>query len=125
MIRRYAKEALRGCPWDCGLCPSHLQHTCYANLKLTNRCNLDCPVCYMRANEGSVTEPSLAELVDMLMFLKSCEAEPPALQISGGEPTIREDLVTIVEKAYACGLAVLCPEPPALSVVSVGLSNEG
>ena len=35
-----------GCPYDCGLCPSHEQHSCLTLIELTDHCNLDCPICY-------------------------------------------------------------------------------
>jgi hypothetical protein len=38
------------CPTDCGLCTLHTSHTALANLDLTNRCNLTCPVCFANAN---------------------------------------------------------------------------
>ena len=38
------------CPDDCGLCNLHTSHTGLANVDLTNRCNLTCPVCFANAN---------------------------------------------------------------------------
>ena len=35
-----------GCPYDCGLCPDHEQHSCLALIEVTDACNLRCPVCY-------------------------------------------------------------------------------
>ena len=35
-----------GCPYDCGLCPDHEQHSCLALIEVTDACNLKCPVCY-------------------------------------------------------------------------------
>jgi prolipoprotein diacylglyceryltransferase len=35
-----------GCPYDCGLCPDHEQHSCLSLLEITDVCNLNCPVCY-------------------------------------------------------------------------------
>ena len=35
-----------GCPYDCGLCPDHEQHSCLTLLEVTDACNLRCPVCY-------------------------------------------------------------------------------
>src|SRR4051794_10844108 len=34
-----------GCPYDCGLCPDHEQHSCLALIEITEHCNLTCPVC--------------------------------------------------------------------------------
>ena len=46
------------CPDDCGLCNLHTSHTGLANVDLTNRCNLTCPVCFANANAaGYVYEP--------------------------------------------------------------------
>ena len=39
-------EIQDGCPWDCGLCPSHEQHTCLAVIDVTERCNLSCNYCF-------------------------------------------------------------------------------
>src|SRR5262245_52131764 len=35
-----------GCPYDCGLCPDHEQHTCLALIDVNEACNLACPVCF-------------------------------------------------------------------------------
>ena len=29
-----------GCPYDCGLCPSHEQHSCLTLIEVTDHCNL-------------------------------------------------------------------------------------
>ena len=43
-----------GCPYDCGLCPVHAQHTCHGLLELTMRCNLSCPLCYASSGQGEL-----------------------------------------------------------------------
>jgi uncharacterized radical SAM superfamily Fe-S cluster-containing enzyme len=103
LIRNYATEASRGCPLDCGLCPEHRQHTCFALVEVTNRCNLRCPVCYASANEATAEEPSLAELEDRFRFILSSEKDPPTLQLTGGEPTVRPDFPEIVKTARKLG----------------------
>ena len=35
-----------GCPYDCGLCPDHEQHSCLTLVEICDACNLTCPVCY-------------------------------------------------------------------------------
>ena len=35
-----------GCPYDCGLCADHQQHSCLSLIEITDRCNLECPICY-------------------------------------------------------------------------------
>lgn len=90
-----------GCPQDCGLCDAHKSHTCLGNIDLTNRCNLNCSFCFAHAQaRGYVYEPSFEEVVDMLKLLREEKpVETPAVQFSGGEPTLREDLLEIIEKA--------------------------
>ena len=78
------------CPDQCGLCSIHTSHTVLANVDLTNRCNLTCPVCFANANAaGYLYEPDLEHVRKMLGALR---AERPAagrvVQFSGGEPTI-------------------------------------
>lgn len=86
----------RGCPFDCGLCAAHGQHTCTALIEITSRCNLCCPVCFADAGEGQVDpEPSLAQ-IGMLYDRVLAGSGPSNIQLSGGEPTMREDLAEIV-----------------------------
>ena len=85
----------KGCPYDCGLCQEHQRKGCCVLLELTNRCNLRCPVCFASAGENPVKEPSLADIgrqFDMLM----AHGGPFNIQLSGGEPTIRDDLPEII-----------------------------
>ncbi len=98
-------ETKLDCPYDCGICPQHKSHTALAIIDITNRCNLTCPVCFANAAAaGYVYEPSKEEIVGMLENLRSNDpVPPPALQFSGGEPTIRQDLFDLVRKAKELG----------------------
>ncbi|MBQ7585189.1 MAG: radical SAM protein [Desulfovibrionaceae bacterium] len=87
-----------GCPFDCGLCSEHTQHTCTALLEVTLDCNLNCPVCYAGAGKAQTYNPSLSQLEEQLEALQR-QAGACNLQISGGEPTVREDLAEIVKLA--------------------------
>ena len=93
------------CPASCGLCDHHHSQTLLANIDLTNRCNLDCDFCFANARAcGFVYEPSFDDVVRMLDLLRSEKPVPaPAVQFSGGEPTMREDLVEIIQKAKEMG----------------------
>ena len=103
LVKEFATQDLGNCPLDCGLCPAHLQHTCAALLEVTNRCNLNCPVCYMDANNGPSVIPSLDILRGRLELLVRSETTPPALNITGGEPTTRRDVADIVSLAHSMG----------------------
>ncbi|MEI7857044.1 MAG: radical SAM protein [Methanomicrobiales archaeon] len=93
------------CPTSCGLCNNHHSQTLLANIDLTNRCNLDCEFCFANARAcGFVYEPDFDEIVKMLTLLRSQKPVPaPAVQFSGGEPTMRKDLSTIIRKAKEIG----------------------
>ncbi|MDH5795414.1 MAG: radical SAM protein, partial [Candidatus Bathyarchaeota archaeon] len=91
-------ETRLGCPYDCGVCPQHRSHTVLSIVDVTNRCNLRCPVCFATAGTtGYVYEPSKDQIKEMFVNLRSNRPVPvDALQFSGGEPTIREDLPELV-----------------------------
>ena len=93
------------CPSSCGLCSNHHSQTLLANIDLTNRCNLDCDFCFANARAcGFVYEPSFEEIVRMMEVLRSEKPVPaPAVQFSGGEPTMRDDLVEIIKTAKEMG----------------------
>lgn len=95
-----------GCPFDCGLCDVHKTPTLLANIDITNRCNLRCPICFANANaSGYVYEPSYKEVVAMLRLLWENEPKPYAVQFSGGEPTIHPDFLKMVKTAREMGFA--------------------
>jgi len=98
-------ETKLGCPYDCGICPEHKSHTGLAIIDITNRCNLKCPICFANAaSAGYVYEPTKEQIFDMIANLRNNKpVPPPALQFSGGEPTIRKDLFELVKKAKELG----------------------
>ena len=95
----------RSCPEDCGICDQHTSHTALGNIDLTNRCNLNCPICFANANAtGRFYEPSREEVRQMLELYRS---EKPVygrmVQFSGGEPTIHPDFFDIIADARELG----------------------
>ena len=100
------KNVLHGkCSDSCGLCSNHRSQTLLANIDLTNRCNLNCSFCFANANAcGFVYEPSYEDIVRMMKVLRDQEPVPVmAVQFSGGEPTLRDDLPRIIRKAKEMG----------------------
>lgn len=99
------KEGGSFCPSHCGLCGEHKSHTGLGNIVLTNRCDLSCWYCFFYAREGEgIYEPSLEQIRDMLRNLK--DRKPigaNVVQLTGGEPTLREDLVGIIRLVKAEG----------------------
>ena len=98
-------KTVKGCPQDCGICPNHRSHTGLAIIDVTNRCNLKCPICFANAAAaGYVYEPTKQQIHEMLQNLRQSSPVPAtALQFSGGEPTIREDLPELIMMAKDLG----------------------
>ncbi len=93
------------CPLNCGLCPLHKTHTALLNIVVTNRCDLSCWYCfYFAERAGYVYEPSIDEIVNMVNALRRQPNIVLAVQLTGGEPTLREDLVNIVRKLRELGV---------------------
>jgi uncharacterized radical SAM superfamily Fe-S cluster-containing enzyme len=92
----------KGCPFDCGLCDEHRQHTCTALIEVTQRCNLRCSFCFASSEKAKAKEPSLEKIE--FWYKRVLEAGGPYnIQISGGEPTVREDLDKIIELGHNLG----------------------
>jgi uncharacterized radical SAM superfamily Fe-S cluster-containing enzyme len=90
-----------GCPYDCGLCTDHEQHSCLSLVEVTDSCNLRCPVCYAGSGPERTEHRSLALIEKMLDAVVRNEGHPDVVQLSGGEPTLHPDFFTIVRMAKA------------------------
>jgi uncharacterized radical SAM superfamily Fe-S cluster-containing enzyme len=88
-----------GCPYDCGLCPDHEQHSCLAIIEINEACNLTCPVCFAGSSQAATKQLDLPTIGRMMDALVASEGEPDLLQLSGGEPTIHPDIVQIIDMA--------------------------
>jgi len=101
-IKNPITEVDHGCPYDCGLCSAHRQHTCTALIEVTSRCNLRCRFCFADAMEGKNKDPKLKQLrfqfESILKVSGKCN-----IQLSGGEPTVRDDLPQIVRMGVELG----------------------
>lgn len=86
-----------GCPFDCGLCPDHEQHSCLAIVEINQACNLACPVCFASATDVHGSHRPLPQIEQMLDALVASEGEPDLVQLSGGEPTLHPDFFAILD----------------------------
>jgi uncharacterized radical SAM superfamily Fe-S cluster-containing enzyme len=99
MPLRFATTMRRGCPWDCGLCTDHMQHSCLTVMEITDRCNLRCPVCYAGSAPDTGGHRTMEEIEHMLDAVVEWEGQPDVLQLSGGEPTLHPQFFEVLAAA--------------------------
>ena len=85
----------------------HKSQSVLTNLLITNRCNLRCSYCFMNAGaSGVVYEPTMDQIRELMVQARN---ERPmgskAIQITGGEPTIRDDIFDIIRMAKEVGFS--------------------
>lgn len=97
--RRFNTAQHYGCPYDCGLCPEHMQHSCLTLVELTDHCNLRCPICYADSGPHRAGFRDLATLERMFDAIVANEGEPDVVQISGGEPTLHPQFFEVLDAA--------------------------
>jgi len=90
------------CPTNCGLCTNHLSHSGLANIIVTNRCDLTCWYCFFYVKKGLegayLYEPSHEQVRAMMKTLKAERPIPGnSIQITGGEPMLRDDLTALIK----------------------------
>ena len=87
------------CPYDCGLCTDHEQHSCLTLVEITDHCNLQCPICYASSGPSRQLYRSIVQVERMLDAVVGNEGQPDIVQISGGEPTLHPDFFRILDLA--------------------------
>ncbi len=89
-------EIKQGCPYDCGLCPEHQQQSCCVLLEVTQRCDLHCPVCFADSGNDRSSDLTLDAIEAWYKRLLTAGG-PFNIQLSGGEPCVRDDLPEIIK----------------------------
>ncbi|GAP13640.1 predicted Fe-S oxidoreductases [Longilinea arvoryzae] len=93
----------RGCPFDCGLCPDHRQQPCCVLFDVTLRCDLACSFCFASAGKHAASgDPSLETIRTWYQRLLDAGG-PFNVQLSGGEPSLRDDLPEIIALGKSMG----------------------
>lgn len=111
------------CPFNCGLCGMHKQHTALVNLVVTNRCDLSCWYCFFYSEiAGYVYEPSLEQIRGMVRSIKK-QGVTVAIQLTGGEPLMRQDLVDIVKSLREEGVRHIQLNTNGLKFAALYLEN--
>jgi hypothetical protein len=101
MPNRYNTPVKWGCPYDCGLCTDHEQHSCLTLIEITDFCNLRCPICYAGSGPERAQHRDFATIEKMLDAVVANERRPDVVQISGGEPTLHPEFFRILDAARA------------------------
>lgn len=99
MPLKFNTDTHYGCPFDCGLCTDHEQHSCLSIIEVTDRCNLTCPTCYAGSSPNFGRHRTLEEIEKMFDVIVANEGTPDVVQISGGEPTVHPDFFKILDIA--------------------------
>lgn len=76
------------------------------SLEITQRCNLDCTLCYLSENSEAVRDVPLAELFRRIDEIHRHYGRHTDVQVSGGDPTLRrrDELVQIVRRIAELGM---------------------
>lgn len=88
-----------GCPYDCGLCTDHEQHSCLSLVEICDACDLECPICYAESSPARQQFRTLDQVAFMLDAVVRNEGEPDIVQISGGEPTLHPEFFAVLDLA--------------------------
>jgi uncharacterized radical SAM superfamily Fe-S cluster-containing enzyme len=99
MPTRYNMPVRWDCPYDCGLCTDHEQHSCLTLVEITDHCNLRCPICYASSGPARPLYRPIEQVERMLDAVVRNEGRPDVVQISGGEPTLHPDFFRILDAA--------------------------
>jgi 7,8-dihydro-6-hydroxymethylpterin dimethyltransferase len=75
-------------------------------LEITQRCNLDCSLCYLSESSEALHDLPLAEIKRRIGLIAAHYGPGTDVQVTGGDPTLRKEneLVEIVETLRAHGL---------------------
>jgi uncharacterized radical SAM superfamily Fe-S cluster-containing enzyme len=101
MPRTFNTPVRWGCPYDCGLCADHQQHSCLSIIEIADHCNLRCPICYAESGPSRQQYRALDHIQRLIDAVVRNEGEPDVVQISGGEPTLHPDFFAILDRAKA------------------------
>ena len=75
-------------------------------VEITQRCNLDCTLCYLSESSEKVKDIPIQLVFERLARVRETYGDGVGVQITGGDPTLRnrEELVAIVREAARLGL---------------------
>ena len=86
---------------------SYDRHFTYLRLSLTEKCNFKCTYCLPNGYQSNscASDLDLHEIKNLLLAFKKLGFTK--LRLTGGEPTLRKDIIEIVELAKNLGFATI------------------
>jgi len=106
-------------PFYYGLLDKVAKRSCLAILEITHRCNTDCPICIADAPFRKSNPPlTLQQVEHAVDILRDTVGTKVPIQLSGGEPTIHEDICSIVELIRTKGFESLAMDSNGLRLAS-------
>ncbi len=87
-------------------CDGCLDKTYNIMIEVTNKCNLDCPVCCSDANNPFSPDPTIEQILDRLPPVDQGwlgRFRRPNIVLFGGEPTVRKDLPELIRRLVEQG----------------------
>ena len=94
------------CPFSCGICTHHVRRPTQVGIELTQRCNLKCPVCFMAAHEDDNELPT-EDFRAIFQTIRDTAGGDCGVNLTGGEPTVRDDLPDIVRIGREVGIQAI------------------
>lgn len=75
-------------------------------LEITQRCNLDCTLCYLSENPEATRDLPISEIFRRIDLIHRHYGKHTDIQITGGEPTLRQpaELLSIVRQIQRLGM---------------------
>lgn len=121
-VNHWNKTQLAGRRWGIGC----------VSLEVTQRCNLDCTLCYLSDSSEAVKDTPLEEIFTRIELIRKHYGPNTDVQVSGGDPTLRDrkELVQIVKKITDLGMraslltnGIKASRDLLTELASVGLSD--
>ena len=105
----YEGEAQKTCYLNCTECAQHKAPS-LVFIDTTNRCNMNCPICLANIPAMGFRFDPPMEYFEKIFEVLSKRTPKPKIQLFGGEPTVRQDLIdiiTIAKKKYGLSARVV------------------
>lgn len=94
----------KGCPMDCGLCPSHLQRMYLPVVPITSACNMNCPVCYTINKNRNAYFMTRDEFSGILDQIRENDPEMRIINFTGGEPLMHPEFREMAKMCRDVGI---------------------